>query len=294
MALRSMTGFGSAEGQDEELKVVCEARSVNARYLDVVVRGAPDLATEDTIRKIVGSRVSRGRVELALSLEWLNASSKQVKVDKLLALAYYNNLKELQEDLGIAGSIEISHVSLLPGVVTAVDRAPEGHRQLILDVVSRCLDRLIQMKEREGESLAREIRLNLSRIGALVDRIEALAPGLVERYRQRLASRAVELCGNGIDPSRLVQETVIVAERCNIAEEVARLKSHVAQAEECVCPGEGWEFEPVGKKLEFITQEMHREANTIGSKAGDAEIGAMVVELKCSIENIREQVQNVE
>lgn len=294
MAVRSMTGFGSAEGQNHELKVVCEIRSVNARYLDVVIKGAPDLETEDAIRKLVASHVSRGRIDLTLSLEWLNASSKEVKVDKPLALAYYNNLKELQEDLGIPGSIEISHLSSLPGVVTAVDRTPEHHRQLILEVVSQSLKQLVQMKEREGESIAREIRVNLSRIAELIDRIESCAPGLVERYRQRLMSRVLDLSGAAIDPARLAQETAIMAERCSIVEEIARIRSHLLQAEVCFAPEKEKGFQPVGKKLEFIAQEMYREANTIGSKAQDAEIGPMVVELKCSIENIREQVQNVE
>ncbi|HHV79811.1 MAG TPA: YicC family protein [Firmicutes bacterium] len=290
MALRSMTGFGCVEEQSGNLKVTCEMKSINHRYLELTIRGVPDAPTEALIRKLIASRLSRGRLDLCVKLEWLNTSSKQVKVDKALALTYYNNLKELQESLGIPGEIRISDLSILPGVLSASERELEEKREFLLKVVDTCVSRLIEMREREGEATAHDLANSLGKIEVYLRQIEENESRVVQKYRDRVAARIHELCGVDIEQSRLAQEVAILAERSSISEELARLRSHLSQMRLLL----GIEAKPVGKKMDFILQEMQREANTIGSKAGDEVIGPIVIEMKCEIEKMREQVQNVE
>ena len=291
--IKSMTGYGRGESNLPGKKFNVEMKAVNHRYSEVVLRMPRSLSQfEDRIRKIIQSRVARGRVDGFLSQEECCEKAVAVKVDKELAAAYYKAIKNLQESLDITGSIKIKYLTDLPGVMV-VEEPSEDVEELwpaILEAVEAALESLIQMRETEGEQLASDLIQRIDRIVLLNKQIRERAPAVVEEYREKLRIRLNDFIKNGcLDPERLTAEAAVFADRSNITEETVRLESHLKQA--CACLQDG---QPVGRKLDFIVQEMNREINTIGSKANDLEISRLVVEVKSEIEKIREQVQNLE
>lgn len=291
--IKSMTGYGRGESNLPGKKFNVELKAVNHRYSEVVLRMPRSLSQfEDRIRKIIQSRIARGRVDGFCSQEECGEKAVAVKVDKALAAAYYKAIKDLQEGLDITGSIKIKYLTDLPGVLV-VEEPAENVEELwpaILEAVEAALESLIRMRETEGEQLASDLMQRIDRLVLINEQIRERSPAVVEEYREKLRTRLNDFIKDGsLDPERLTAEAAVFADRSNITEETVRLESHLKQAGACLKEGQ-----PVGRKLDFIVQEMNREINTIGSKANDLEISRLVVEVKSEIEKIREQVQNLE
>ncbi len=291
--LKSMTGYGRGERLLPGKRCTVEIKSVNHRYCEVLLRLPRQFVfLEEKIRNLVQSRVARGRIEVFLTVDTNGGSELAVKVDKGLAFAYYKAMKELQESLGIEGKIKVKHLISLPGVLTPGELADDVEEvwPLLKEAVEEALENLVKMRQVEGERLAQDIARRLAKVSRLNALVCERAPLVLDEYREKLKQRAEKLLGEGTyDPARLEAEAVFFAERSNITEEIVRLESHLKQAENCLEAEE-----PVGRKLDFLLQEMNREANTIASKAADAEISRLIVEMKSELEKIREQVQNIE
>lgn len=291
--LRSMTGFGRGESTGSAGRIVVEMKAVNHRFSEVVFRMPKQFsALEDQARKLVQARVSRGRVDVFVSWE-AAAKARGVKVDKELALAYHNSLIELAREIGSKTELSLDTLAKLPdvlkveeGEITAEELWPAFEA-----ATAQAVDNLLAMREREGQSLAADLSARIDRLAELREVILTRAPQVVEEYRTRLTKRLEEILGqqNVVDPQRLAQEVAMFADRSDIAEELQRLQSHFGQFREALAGGDA-----VGRKLDFLVQEIGREINTIGSKANDAAITNQVVEAKSELEKIREQVQNIE
>jgi uncharacterized protein (TIGR00255 family) len=287
-----MTGFGAGHGAagGEELDV--EVRSVNHKFCEVKVRLPRELAAlELEVAKAVKERLARGGVEVAVRRPG-NGAGLAPRVDVALAESYARAFRELQDRLGLGGGVTLAEVLAADGVVRLDERtvSVDAAREALRAALGAGLDALCEMRAREGEALARDVEARLALVEDGVGRVAALAPQVVEHHRARLAERVAELTrGVPLDPARLAQEVALLADRTDVTEELTRLRSHVAQARALL-----GQDEPAGRKLDFLVQEMHREVNTIGSKAQSAEIAALVVSLKAEIERMREQVQNVE
>ncbi len=291
--LKSMTGYGRGEADTDGRKVVVELKSVNHRFCEVVVR-VPRIINffEERIRKVIQGSIKRGRVDAYISIEDTADRTPQVKVDKALAVAYYKSMEELQQILPVSGNIELRDIICLPNVVLLEEPEEdiEALWQAIETALKAALDELINMRAAEGERLACDIEKRVNIIAELNKMIRNRAPLVVEEYKARLNQRLAEWQGQGmLDENRMAAEVALFAERANITEEVVRLDSHLKQMTECLKSRDA-----VGRKLDFLLQEMNREINTIGSKANDLEISNAVVEAKSELEKIREQVQNIE
>lgn len=298
--VRSMTGFGRGEAVGDAGRLVVEVKAVNHRFAEVVVRMPRTLGVlEELIRKTVQGQVSRGRVDVFVTWEEGGRRAPVVKVDKDLALAYYNALKEIADVTG--SKIELTSDSLTRwSDVLTVEQAeidPESQWPVLEQALADALSGLVAMREREGAALAADLRARMDRIEGLVQAIAERAPLVVEEYRERLQRRLEELLAPGtVDPARLAQEVAIFADRSDITEELKRLGSHLDQFRSVLAESgpEGEAPQAVGRKLDFLIQEMGREINTIGSKAQDLTITAAVVEVKTELEKVREQAQNIE
>jgi uncharacterized protein (TIGR00255 family) len=290
--IRSMTGFGSGRGAASGEEIAVEVRSVNHKFCEVKVRLPRELsALEMEITRVVKDRLARGGIEVTVRRAGPGGSMAP-RVDAALAEAYARAHAEVAARLGLHGQVSLSDIIAAEGVIRLDDREADldAARAATEKALLLALEALGAMRAREGEALRRDLESRLATVEGLVVRVEALAPLAVEHHRARLAERVLELTrGIPLDPGRLAQEIALLAERTDVAEEVTRLRSHVAQARQLLGSGE-----PAGRKLDFLVQEMHREANTIGSKSQHAEISTVVVGLKAEIERMREQVQNVE
>jgi uncharacterized protein (TIGR00255 family) len=291
--IRSMTGFGSGRGASGAESIDVEVRSVNHKFCEVKVRLPRELAAlEVELARAVKERLARGGVEVSVRRSAGAPSSVVPRVDAGLAAEYARAFTELQRSLGLAGGVSLADVLGAEGVVRLEERAPDldAGRAAATEALSGALDALGAMRAREGEALARDLSSRLDIIEAQVARVEHLAPQSIEHYRTRLGERIQDVARGFVpDPARIAQEVALFADRMDVSEEITRLRSHVAQTRGLMAG-----TEPAGRKMEFLVQEMHREANTIGSKSQSAEIAAIVVALKAEIERMREQVQNVE
>jgi uncharacterized protein (TIGR00255 family) len=288
-----MTGYGHAEHVSPAGTVRVEIRSVNHRYLDVSFRMSRELsAVEEKARALVSSRASRGKIEVSISVEWRCGGSRAVVVDTELARAYCEGLTSLASDLGLAPVTTVEILANLPDVIALRDRGddPEGLWALVEPALAGALDNLEAMRAAEGGRMERDIVHRIGKIEQTIGEIARRAPDSVEAYRVRLSQRVAEMLADvRVDETRLATEVALFADRCDFTEESVRFQSHIHQFRQALRePGS------IGKKLDFLTQEMNREANTIGSKAQDAGVSALVVEVKSELEKIREQVQNIE
>ena len=290
--IRSMTGFGSGRAATGGEEVVVEVRSVNHKFCEVKVRLPRELnSIELEITRAVKDRLARGGVEVTVRRAGPGGAMAP-RVDAALAEAYARAFAEVQARVGLHGQVSLSDIISAEGVVRLDDREADvdAARAAAEKALILALEALTAMRVREGEALRRDLDARLATVEALVARVEVLAPVAVEHHQARLAERVLELTrGVPIDQGRLAQEIALLAERTDVAEEVTRLRSHLGQARQLLGSGE-----PAGRKLDFLVQEMHREANTIGSKSQHADISTVVVGLKAEIERMREQVQNVE
>jgi len=294
--IHSMTGFGRAKGEAAGVTIEVEARSVNHRHLDLRIRLPQSLSErESSLRQHVQSALSRGKVDVVVSLVAEGAGST-LEIDEEMAAGYVEASRRLQREYALEGALDVSSLMGLPGVTRLVETVADAESLYgpAGEAVATAIEALISMRATEGAALASELEGRLATIDELSARFEARAEEVVEVARQRLRKRAEQIQRDvGIlDEARLHQEIVIAADRLDITEELVRLRSHVEQFRETLAsagPGA-----PVGRRLDFLLQELGREANTVGSKASDAPLAQDVVELKTELERIREQVQNIE
>ena len=290
--MHSMTGYGRCQIDRDGRVMTVEVKSVNHRFLDVSYRLPRHLMfLDDTVRKGVGAKLARGHVDVFVNYENHREDAREVRVDTGLALAYKKALGELTQALGCESGVAVTDYARLPDVLTVQESEEdqEAVRSLFTEALSGALDALIVMRAQEGESMKRDILDKIGRIEEIREAIFARAPLVVEDYRVKLRERIAALTDGEIDEARLLTEVAIFADRAAIDEELVRLLSHTAQIRKTVELAE-----PVGRKLDFLVQELNREVNTIGSKAMDAEIAQNVVQAKGEIEKLREQVQNIE
>lgn len=290
-----MTGFGRGSASGDGFSIGVEIKTVNNRYLDVHLRAPQELtAIEMEIRKRVSARLSRGRVDLNISFD-RTGSAGSYEINQAVVAAYVDALREIQRQFNLSGDIDVSAIARLPGALSSPrNELSDQIVNAIESAIDQALDSLEQMRQAEGESLASEMRARLERIQQTIPRIETAANGLVEAYQQRLQKRITELASRGgqtieLDPGRLAQEVAYLADRSDITEELTRLKSHVQQFREAIELDE-----EVGKRLDFLLQELNREANTVLSKSAEVSIKDSALAIKAEVEKLREQVQNVE
>lgn len=291
--VKSMTGYGRAEDSVNGYTITVELRSVNNRYLDCNVR-IPRLYlfAEESIKSRVQNSISRGKVDVFVTLDNTGAEKLQVSLNKSVADGYYAALKELAETYGLNDDISVSLLSRFPEVLVA-EKAEEDVEQMAKDiccVLDKALQDFDQMRTREGGRLKEDILSRAATIEGKVALVEQRSPETVSEYRARLESRMNEVLANTqLDPARILTEAAIFADKVAVDEETVRLRSHISQLREMLDKGGA-----IGRKLDFLIQEFNREANTIGSKCSDIEIARHVVDVKAEIEKIREQVQNLE
>ncbi|HUM38641.1 MAG TPA: YicC family protein [Nitrospira sp.] len=288
-----MTGYGKKDVASDNAGVTVEIRSVNHRFLEVAVRVPRSLAQlEDPIRKAVQQRCLRGRVDVSVSVHAAGGSLKTVQIDQALAKQYHGALKKLQKSLGLKGTIDISLLAGFRDIVSITDEPVDTEHlgKTVLRALGVALTDLEKMRKREGDALAKDLISHLDAIRTAKSTVAERAPELAANVFGRMKGRIEALLQAEIpDPARLQQELALYADRSDISEELVRLESHMLQFDQTLRSKES-----VGKTLEFLLQEMGREVNTIGSKANDADIAALVVRMKAELEKLREQVQNVE
>ncbi|MFA5881750.1 MAG: YicC/YloC family endoribonuclease [Eubacteriales bacterium] len=290
---KSMTGYGRGEIEVEGKSFTVEIRSVNHRFCEVVIR-LPKyyLALEDRIRKLIQESVSRGRLDVFVTLDDHGKRNKSIRVDKELAMAYYSALEELRETIGIEGKPEIINIAMFPDVVV-LEELPEDLERLwpaLSSAVGEAVGGLMQMRATEGQRLQEDLVKRVARLKEYTEEISLRAPTVVAEYREKLRTRLKELAVDvEIDETRLAVELAIFADRSSISEELVRLRSHFQEVTNTLDLDEA-----AGRKLDFLVQELNREFNTIGSKSNDLNISSTVIKAKSEVEKIREQVQNIE
>ena len=290
--MKSMTGYGRCHIEEDGREMTVEVKSVNHRFLDISYRLSRTLSfLDDAVRKGVGARLARGHVDVFVSYANHRQDAKEVRVDTALALAYQKAVAELSSALGRDSDLPLSDYTRLPDVLTVQEKEEDQQtvRELFERALSGALDGLITMREQEGEHMREDILEKIGNIERIRDRVAERAPLVVAEYREKLHQRIAALTDGEIDEARLITEVAIFADRAAIDEELVRLLSHAAAIR-----ATAEMTEPVGRKLDFLVQELNREVNTIGSKASDTTIAQAVVEAKGEIEKLREQVQNVE
>ena len=288
-----MTGFGSGDLTTVAGRYVVEARSLNHRFLEVAVRLPRDLAAlEERIRALVQARILRGRVEIAIIRDNYGKRVRTAKVDVDLAKAFTNALNDLKQTLGLPGTPDLSMLVGLPDLIK-IEEPKEDLEEIwppIAAGLGQALSRLVTMREDEGGRLARDLEERMKHLEQRVSEVERRAPTVVKEYAARLSRRIGDLMAAvPVDEGRVAAEVAIFADRSDISEEVTRFRSHLAQMRQTLV-AEG----AVGRTMEFIVQELGREANTMGSKANDLEIARAVIAIKGELESLREQIQNVE
>lgn len=293
--IKSMTGFGRGEYNDGKRSIIVEIKSVNHRYSDIAVKMPRRYSfAEDKIKNTVKEKIKRGKVDVSIMVENLTENDVNIKLNTMAAKQYYDNLKALQETFDVTGEITLQFLATMPDVMKSVPDVEneEEMTSCILQPVREAAANLEKMRSIEGEKLAEDLIMRGELIKGLVDKIEARAEIVPKVYTEKLRERIKELIGNTVTvpEDRILTEAAIFADKCNITEELTRLNSHMDQMKNIIAESR----QPDGKKLDFLVQEMNREANTIGSKANDIEITALMLQIKAEIEKIREQVQNIE
>lgn len=290
--MKSMTGFGRASLESNGKNYIIEIKTVNNKYSDITVKFPKRLSfIEDKIRKQIANKITRGKVEVSVSFFDFSNKSKNVVLNKEIAKEYIKQLREIADENNLSENISVVEIAKLPDILNSMDSDnDEEITNETLQCLNMALDSLIDMRKAEGENIKQDLLIRIERVKNLVDKIAENSKGIVEEYVSKLEKRVKEILKNDVvDENRIAQEAVIYADKTSIEEELTRLNSHIVQFKELV-NSDG----PVGKKLDFMIQEMNRETNTIGSKAGSGEITKAVIDLKVELEDIREQVQNIE
>ena len=290
--MKSMTGFGRASLESNGKNYIIEIKTVNNKYSDITVKSPKRLSfMEDKIRKQIANRITRGKVEVSVSFFDFSNKSKNVVLNKEIAKEYIKQLREIADENNLSENISVVEIAKLPDILNSIDSDnDEEIASEALQCLNMALDSLIEMRKTEGENIKQYLLVRIERVQNLVDKIAENSKGIVEEYVSKLEKRVKEILKTDVvDENRIAQEAVIYADKTSIEEELTRLNSHIVQFKELV-NSDG----PVGKKLDFMIQEMNRETNTIGSKAGSGEITKAVIDLKVELEDIREQIQNIE
>lgn len=291
--LNSMTGFGSALAETDAYKVSIEVRSVNQRFFELNFRMGHQLAAyEAAMRKEIHAALSRGKVDVTVSFIDRREQAANVTLDENLALSYQQALNRMSDVLRLPRPDDVTAIAAFPDILR-IERAQEleGLEPMLLHVLREALVSLTAMRRAEGANIERDFLARLDVLAHFTDSLEALAPEIVQAYRTRIKEFLDELlAGQDIDDTRIVQEMALFADKVNYTEEVVRLRSHFQQFRSMLRHAKA----PVGRKLDFLIQEINREANTIGSKANSTQAARYIVDMKGEIEKLREQVQNIE
>jgi uncharacterized protein (TIGR00255 family) len=293
--IKSMTGFGSYEYSDDKQKVTVEVRSVNHRYCDISLHMPRRYSfAEEKIRAAVKETVCRGKIDINFSIEKLEESDIKIGLNRSIAGQYYEKLLELSDSFDLDGDISLEYLAGLPDVLVAMPMVEdtEGLTRILVHTVKMAVADLDNMRKIEGAKLKEAMENSGSKIRSLLSYIEERAPLVSKEYAEKMCKRIEDLLASSVEipEDRIATEAAIFADKCSIEEEVTRLKSHIDQMYIILSSEDG----PDGKRLDFLVQEMNREANTIGSKANDIGITRKMLDIKNEVENIREQVQNIE
>lgn len=291
--IKSMTGYGGAKGEVNSIAVNCELKSVNNRYLDVSVRLPKScLFAEEAVRAAVAGHISRGKADVFISIDTSAAQEITIQVNEPVAAAYAKAVEGLGLTYGIPAGLTALDLARFPEVLTAEksDTDRDSVSEAILSVFEAALEEFDAMRAREGEKLREDVSARLDTIEQMVAAVERRSPETVVQYREKLLARMQEVLSDaGVDEARILQEAAIYADKVAVDEETVRLRSHIAQFRLLLEEGS-----PVGRKLDFLVQEMNREINTTGSKCADSDIARTVIDMKAELEKIREQIQNIE
>lgn len=291
--ITSMTGFGKREATVQGMTISAEIRSVNHRFREIVMRlpkGKAEL--EEELKAVVGKQCSRGRIEVSVVFGGGGEASKTLKLDRQMARQYHQVLRNMQRDLKLGGTVDVSLLGSFREIFTVGEQTvdPKAVNRVVKRLVSGAVDDLDRMRRREGKALQTDMMKRVKVVQLVQGHIRRRLPKVTKGYYDRMKVRIKKVLGDGaLDDQRFRQELAMFADRCDITEELTRLDSHCQQFDAMVKSKE-----PVGRQIDFLLQEMGREVNTIGSKANDADISKSVVQLKAELEKIREQVQNVE
>ncbi len=293
--MKSMTGYGRGECTMYERKFTVEIKAVNHRYNDITIKlPRVIMGFEDEIKKAISKKVFRGKLDVYINFESFSPEDVNISVNEPLAKSYSEKLNQLKSDLNLSGEVTIEMVSKFPDVIT-VDKnivnenAENEIRECLMKAVEDATDDFVYMRKIEGEALKKNIIEKVAFVDNVLNSIEERAPFVAKEYRDRLETKIADIDEIQVDESRLLTEVMLFADRACIDEEITRLHSHISQMYSIIN-----ESVPVGRKLDFLVQEMNRETNTIGSKSNDVQITNYVVDIKSEIEKIREQIQNIE
>lgn len=292
--IKSMTGFGRSQVNENGYAISCEIKGVNHRYFDPHIRMPRRYGLlEDRVKEEIKKQIHRGRIEISINIEKTRESTRNIKVDKDLAMAYYKSLKDLAEYLDMNAVFSLIDIFRLPDVFNLED-AEEDLEITWLTLqksIAEATDGLMAMRIKEGQNLLTDLMNRTDFILNEVRKLEARAPLLEQEYEEKLRNKIKEMISlEAVDENRILQEVAIFADRVSITEEIVRLQSHVKQFNETLTNGD----EAIGRKSDFLVQEMFREINTVASKANDIEMGQIVISVKAELEKIREQLQNIE
>lgn len=291
--MKSMTGYGRAKLQKESREYIVEIKSVNHKYLDMNIKLPRNLfCMEDRVRKSISNKISRGKIDVFITYINNGIEGKNILINKDIARLYIKELEELANENNIASGLRATEISKLPEVLNIV--IDEDDEDKIWSDLNECLEEalsnFVNMRETEGERIKLDLEERLNEINENVAKIIQNSTGLIEEYVVKLRNRIKEMLDTDIvDETRLAQEIVIYSDKISIKEEITRIKSHIEQFRTLLD-----EKDPIGKKADFIIQEMNRETNTMGSKSGSIDIINLVIKIKTQIEDIREQIQNIE
>ena len=291
--IKSMTGFGRAETEGEGRRYSVEIKTVNHRYLEVSIKMPKVLAPfEGAIRTLLKEYMERGKVDVFISFESMDGNTETIRYNSAVAHDYYRYLQQMAEEFGMENDVRISGLSRYPDVFTA--ESAEIDEDAIWRELQKCIrkacEQVVRTRKAEGENLSRDLIAKLDEMKEQVAFVEQRSPEVVEEYRRKLREKVVDLLGDAqVDEARLVQEVTIFADRICVDEEIVRLKSHIDSMRKAITDGG-----TIGRRLDFIAQEMNREANTTLSKANDLAVSDAAIDLKTGIEKVREQIQNIE
>ncbi len=291
--IKSMTGFGRSTYENEGREYIIEIKSVNNRFTDINIKMPRNLNyLEEKIRKQILSNISRGKVEVSIQLNNNSDLGKKINLNTDIAKKYVEELKKLSEETNIIDNINIMDVARFPDVlnIRIDEEAEEVIEKELFTALDSAIDSFLDMRQKEGSKIKVDLENRIEVIKQKIEQISSISAGLVDEYIVKLETRIKELLKTDVvDQTRLAQEVVIYSDKCSVEEEITRLKSHISQFLNLLN-----ENIAIGKKLDFLIQEMNRETNTIGSKANNLEITNFVVDIKTELENIREQIQNIE
>ena len=290
----SMTGFGRGEYKNDNYHFIVECRTINHKYADINIRLPRKISfLEDKIRSVVKDYVKRGRVDLYIKLDLIGSEDVNLKFDEKLATQYVNILKNIKSTFELQDDITVMNIAKFPDVIKSEEKEEDEDLlwSMLKEALQDALLRLKDMRSEEGIKLANDIDMRCDLLNNYIEEIEKYSYNVVNDYKERLKNRITEILDDPslVDETRLAQEVAIYADKCSITEEIVRFRSHINQLKNAIHKNES-----IGRKIDFLIQEMNRETNTIGSKSSDLNITNLVVEVKSELEKIREQIQNIE